>query len=61
MAEMYSIGESGVVMETITVYKNQSGTYVTVDIETTVNGKSVNLKAIPIPRDKFRELVKDVL
>ena len=61
MVETYSTGASGVVMETITVYKNQSGTYVTVDIETTVNGKPVNIMAMHIPRDKFRELVKDVL
>ena len=58
---IYSTGGSGIVMQTITVYKNESGAYVTVIIETLVNDKPVNTSTMHIPRDKFRGLVTDVL
>ena len=61
MAETYSRGESGLVVDTITLYKNQSGDHVTVDIETLVNDRTVISNTIHVPTEKFRELVKDVL
>lgn len=61
MAETYIKGESGLVVDTITMYKNQTGDYVTVGIETLVNDRTVIANTIHVPSDKFRELVKDVL
>lgn len=57
----YSRGETGVVMDTINIFKNQSGDYVFIEIETEINDKSVMLKAFSIPTDKFREMVTDIL
>jgi len=61
MTGTYSRGETGVVMNTINVFKNQAGDYVFIEIETEVNDKTVVSRSFSIPTEKFRELVKDVL
>jgi hypothetical protein len=61
MTETYSKGESGFVMDTITVTPTNEGKHVMINIDQAVNDRTIAQHTIYVPIDKFRELVKDVL
>lgn len=61
MAGTYTKGESGIVMDTITIFKSQNGENVFIEMETEIGEKTVAQMAFSLKMDKFRELVKDVL
>jgi len=61
MTETYSTGETGVVMDTIAVTPTNKGQHVMINIDQTVNDRTIAHHTIYVPIDKFRELVKDVL
>ena len=61
MTSEYSIGETGVVMDTITVFKSQNGENIFIELKTEIDREPIISKRFSIKADKFRELIKDVL
>jgi len=57
----YSRGETGVLMDTITVFMSQNGVNVFIELKTTMDEETVIARSFSMKREKFRELIADVI